>query len=283
MWNSDIPGYTDNTDPLYQSIPFVIGLRDRQAYGIYLNNSYRSRFNLGAGNLRYYSFPPTAAASIISSSPARAWPTSWSATPNSRAASPLPPLWALGYQQSRWSYYPESEVLRLAETFRDKRIPADVIYLDIHYMQGYRVFTLDSARFPDPRGLFSRLNRQGFKVVPIIDPGVKVDSQYAVAREGLSGNHFVRYPDSSVYVGEVWPGPSYFPDFSREATRRWWGDHVSRLRDLGVAGFWNDMNEPAVWGQAFPTETRFFDGDGRGANHKTHPQSLRLPHGPRNL
>lgn len=158
----------------------------------------------------------------------------------------MPPRWALGYQQSRWSYYPASEVLRLARTFREKRIPADVIYLDIHYMDAYRVFTWHPEHFPDPEGMLRELEEMGFKIVTIIDPGVKVDTGYSIANEGLRGDHFVRYPDGEVYVGSVWPGPSYFPDFSRPETQEWWSGHLDRLLDQGVDGFWNDMNEPAV-------------------------------------
>ncbi|HKR56427.1 MAG TPA: TIM-barrel domain-containing protein, partial [Gemmatimonadales bacterium] len=146
-------------------------------------------------------------------------------------------------------------------------IPADVIYLDIHYMDGYRVFTWDRDRFPDPAGMLRELHTLGFKVVTIIDPGVKADTAYGVAREGVASGHFVRYPDGALYVGSVWPGPAYFPDFSRAATRRWWGDKLRVMATTGVDGFWNDMNEPAVWGKAFPVEIQM-DDHGRGSSFK---------------
>ncbi|MBU0507348.1 DUF5110 domain-containing protein [bacterium] len=269
MWNSDVPAYGWQSDPLYESIPFFVGIRDSNAYGIYFNNSYRTRFNMGAGNLRYYSFAAEGGALdyfvILGPEVGKVVERYSELT----GRMPMPPLWALGYQQCRWSYYPDSEVLSLALTFRERRIPCDAIYLDIHYMNDYRVFTWHPNRFSDPRGLCQSLRRDGFRIVTIIDPGVKADTNYQIAREGLEGNHFVRYPDDQTYVGEVWPGKSYFPDFSRRETRKWWGEYVGEWLGYGVSGIWNDMNEPAVWGQAFPTETIFND-DGRIASHKKH-------------
>lgn len=267
MWNTDNPHHNNNSDPIYQSIPFFIGMRDYQAYGIYFNNSYRSKFNLGAGNQRYYSFSADAGNLdyffIYGPQVNRVVETYTELT----GRTPMPPKWALGYQQCRWSYYPDKEVLRIAQTFREKQIPADVIYLDIHYMDGYRVFTWHPERFPNPSGLITQLGNMGFKVVVIIDPGVKVDPNYKVAKEGLENNHFVKYPDGETYIGEVWPGPSYFPDFSREETRAWWGNLFDDLLRAGVKGFWNDMNEPAVWGKAFPEEVLFHD-EGRVSSQK---------------
>ncbi len=267
MWNTDNPHHDNNSDPIYQSIPFFIGVRNYQAYGIYFNNSYRSKFNLGAGNQRYYSFSADAGNLdyffIYGPQVSRVVETYTELT----GRTPMPPMWTLGYQQCRWSYYPDKEVLRIAQTFREKQIPADVIYLDIHYMDGYRVFTWHPERFPDPAGLIKKLHELGFKVAVIIDPGVKVDPLYRVAKEGLQQNHFVKYPDGETYIGEVWPGPSYFPDFSREETRAWWGNLFDDLLKVGVKGFWNDMNEPAVWGKAFPEEV-LFDDEGRISSQK---------------
>jgi len=267
MWNSDVPGYTWQTDPIYQSIPFFVGIHDGQAFGIYFNNSYRTRFNMGAGNLRYYSFSADDGPLDYFFIGGPRVPDVVGRYTALTGRISMPPLWALGYQQCRWSYFPDQEVRRLAETFREKRIGADVIYLDIHHMDGYRVFTWDSSRFPNPSGLLSDLSKMGFHVVTIVDPGVKVDTNYAIAREGLQGDHFVKYPDGQLYVGEVWPGPSYFPDFSKNETRTWWGDHVGQWLKSGVSGIWNDMNEPACWGQAFPTETVWND-EGRISDHK---------------
>jgi len=134
-------------------------------------------------------------------------------------------------------------------------------------MDDYRVFTWNPERFPQPKAMLAELEKDGFRIVTIIDPGVKADSSYTVAQQGLAGDHFVRYPDGALYTGHVWPGRSYFPDFSRKQTREWWGTLVGEWLDGGVDGCWNDMNEPAVWGQAFPLET-IFDDDGRISDHK---------------
>jgi alpha-glucosidase len=267
MWNSDIPGYDGRTDPLYQSIPFYIGLHHGIAYGIYFDNTYRSEFNMGAGNalqlmsfgaeggeLDYYFIYGPGMKDVV-----RRY-TLLTGRP------PLPPLWALGYQQSRWSYYPEAEVRRIAATFREKQIPADVLYLDIHYMDGYRVFTWDPERFPNPKKLLADLAADGFKVVVIIDPGIKVDTDYWVCRDGLAGDHFSKLPDGSLFTAEVWPGVCYFPDFTRPKTRTWWGTLFRGLIEDGIAGFWNDMNEPGVWGGTFPPIV-MHDNDGQPVNH----------------
>jgi alpha-glucosidase len=257
LWNTDFPSYDDRTDPLYQSIPFFYKIRDGIASGIYFNNSYHSRFNFGAGNQRYYSFSADGGDLDYFFIYGPTIDQVMRHYAKITGTAPMPPLWSLGYQQCRWSYYPDTEVMRLAETFREKEIPADVIYLDIHYMDDYRVFTWHPQRFPQPAKMLTDLEKNGFKVVTIIDPGVKVDSLYTVAKQGLAGNHFVHYPDQSIYVGEVWPGRSYFPDFSRGATRDWWGGLIGNWLGYGVDG----------WGQAFPLET-VFDDDGRISDHK---------------
>lgn len=267
MWNSDIPGYDGRTDPLYQSIPFYIGLHHGIAYGVFFDNAHRSEFNMGAGNsqrlmsfgaeggeLDYYFIYGPAMKDVV-----RRY-TALTGRP------PLPPLWSLGYQQSRWSYYPEAEVRRIAATFREKGIPGDVLYLDIHYMDGYRVFTWDPRRFPNPKKLLADLAGIGFKVVVIVDPGIKVDPGYWVAQQGLAGDHFSRLPDGTAFTADVWPGESYFPDFTRPRTRAWWGTLFQGLLEDGVAGFWNDMNEPSVWGGTFPPIVRQ-DNDGQPSDH----------------
>ncbi|MCU0612656.1 MAG: DUF5110 domain-containing protein [Candidatus Eisenbacteria bacterium] len=270
LWNTDNPHHDNQSDPLYQSVPFFIGMREGRAYGVFLNNSHRSRFNFGAGNLRYFSFGAEGGVLDYFLFYGPSVPEVVARYTSLTGRTPMPPLWALGYQQCRWSYYPDSEVLRIARTFREKQIPADVIYLDIHYMDGYRVFTWHPEYFPNPKELVKTLGSIGFKVAVIIDPGIKADSTYWVAREGLAGDHFVKYPDGQVYTGEVWPGPSFFPDFSRPSTREWWGSLFRGLVDLGVRGFWNDMNEPAVWGQAFPDEVVFDDEGLRSDAKKMH-------------
>src|SRR5919107_794896 len=160
---------------------------------------------------------------------------------------PMPPLWSLGNQQCRYSYMNEEEVREIASGFRERDIPCDVIYLDIHYMDGYRVFTWNEDRFPDPQGLISDLSEQGFRVVTIVDPGVKVDENYSIYTEGRARDLYCKTRDGEEYHNAVWPGVCAFPDFTNPETREWWGGNQKILTDEGVAGIWCDMNEPALF------------------------------------
>ncbi|MDZ7309578.1 MAG: DUF4968 domain-containing protein, partial [candidate division KSB1 bacterium] len=267
MWNSDIPAYSDRTDPLYQSHPFFIGVRESRCYGIFFNNTHRSFFNLGAGNHRLYSFRAEGGALDYFFFAGATMKDILRRYSELVGRMPLPPLWALGYQQCRWSYFPESEVRQLARIFREKKIPADVLYLDIHHMDGYRCFTFDPQRFPDPRKLLADLRAQGFKVVTIVDPGIKVDPGYSVYDSGVQGDHFIKFPDGQRYIGDVWPGPSHFTNYTKPESRAWWGDLHKDFLDMGVAGIWNDMNEPAVWGREAPLLVEF-DEEGRKVSIK---------------
>jgi len=124
---------------------------------------------------------------------------------------PMPPSWALGHMLCRYSYYPDNEVLDIAKRARQERIPTDVVWLDIHYMDGYRVFTWDKSRFSDLPGLTQSLHAMGMKAVSMIDPGVKVDPGYSVFKEGIGRDAFLKYPDGGLYIGKVWPGNCVFP------------------------------------------------------------------------
>ncbi len=267
LWNSDFPAYDTRKDELYQSIPFFIGINNYKAYGIFFDNPYKSHFNFGASNNRFYWFGAEKGEMdyyfIYGPDIKRVISDYTKLTGRME----VPPKWALGYQQSRYSYYPESSVRRVANALRDRNIPCDVLYLDIHYMDEYRVFTWNKERFPQPEKMLSDLKEMGYKIVPIIDPGVKVDSNYFVAKEGVEKDLFAKYPDGEYYQGEVWPSWAYFPDFTKKETRLWWGDKLSLFLKQGVDGFWNDMNEPAVWGQNFP-DIVLFDDNGFKATHK---------------
>lgn len=246
-WNTDAYGYQRGTDPLYQSIPFLLALRQGRSYGIFFDNPYRSSFDLGNtrrdqysfgaedGELNYYFFYGPDPKKVIER------------YTELIGRMPLPPKWALGYQQSRWSYEPEDRVREIVATFRRRQIPCDVIYLDIDYMDGFRCFTIDRQKFPNFGEMIADFARVGMKVVTILDPGIKQEPGYWVYDEGLKGDHFVKMPDGTHYTGVVWPGVCVFPDFTREQTRQWWGDLYRELVALGVKGFWNDMNEPAVF------------------------------------
>ncbi|HTO92926.1 MAG TPA: TIM-barrel domain-containing protein, partial [Bacteroidota bacterium] len=257
MWNSDIPAYGAETDPLYESIPFLLGVRDGKAYGIFFDNPSRTWFDMGkqsrrryafgaeSGDIDYYFFCGPSAKEILSRFTALV------------GRMPLPPRWSLGYQQCRWSYAPESRVREIARNFRSRHIPCDMIYLDIDYMDGYRIFTWNRKAFPDPKNMIADLGRMGFTVAVIVDPGIKTDSSYAVYRSGLERGAFVRAAGGGVWTGTVWPGMCAFPDFTATKTRQWWGAQFAGLVADGVRGFWNDMNEPSV----FDTQTKTIDLD----------------------
>ena len=157
-----------------------------------------------------------------------------------------PPLWALGHHQCRWHPYTQTTLEALGTEYRERAIPCDVLWLDIDYMDEYRVFTWNKEMFPEPQAMLGRLNDQRFRVITIIDPGVKYEPGYPVFDEALRDNLLCRTPGGAIYVGQVWPGRTAFPDFSLEETRCWWGQLNAAHVQSGLAGIWNDMNEPAT-------------------------------------
>jgi alpha-glucosidase len=179
----------------------------------------------------------------------------------------MPPLWSLGFQQCRYSYYPDKEVLNVARTFKEKQIPIDVLYLDIHYMDNFKVFTWNPEGFSQPQQMLSQLKNMGINVVIIIDPGVKEEKGYAAYESGLKEDIFLKYPDNKPYTGAVWAGWSHFPDFTKPKARTWWGEQFKGYVNDGISGFWNDMNEPSTWGQRFPDLVNF-DYDGQITSHR---------------
>ena len=260
-WNTDTFAYDSSQDPIYSTFPFYIGLHNGRCYGLFMDNSFKSHFNFGAsnhrfasfsaegGDLNYYLFAGESIADIIE---AYTWLT---------GRMEMLPKWSLGYQQCRYSYYPHHEISTLAKTFRDKQIPCDVVYHDIHYMQDYKLFTWNKDRFPDPKKAIEALREEGFHVVVIVDPGIKVEEAYEVYKDGLEQDVFIKYPDGELYKGDVWPGTCHFPDFTMEKGRQWWASKFGELVDQGVEGFWNDMNEIATWGNSLPNALTYdFDG-----------------------
>ncbi len=262
-WNSDTPGYVEGRDPIYQTVPFYTGLQDGIAYGIFFDNSYRSYFDFGkssqqrawfgaeGGELNYYFFYGPSLKKILSR------------YADLTGHMPLPPLWALGNQQSRWSYYPDAMVDSIVSEYRKRDLPLDVIHLDIDYMQDYRVFTWNRDRFPNPKAFSERLARQGVKLVAIVDPGVKYQpaekaaaasltpaleqqtQRYYVFEQGIEHGYFQKRENGELFIPKVWPGESVFVDYTLPAAREWWGNLHRAYTDNGVAGIWNDMNEPA--------------------------------------
>ena len=249
-WNTDTFSYPIGTDPVYQSIPFFTALYDGRAYGLFFNNTFRTWFDMGAKSPGSYSFGANGGELdyfVFTGSKDKSPKEVLADYATLTGKTPLPPIWALGNQQSRWSYFPESRVREIADGFRKNKIPADVIYLDIDYMDGYRVFTWDKTRFPDPPKLISDLKKDGFHTVLIIDPGIKVDENYGVYKDGQRNKIFVKNPDGSELNRNVWPQSSAFPDFTDPKAREWFGSQYKGHIAEGVAGFWNDMNEPGVF------------------------------------
>ena len=268
LWGTDCYGYGNESDPVYKNIPFYIGQTPGSSYGVFMDNTFKSFFDFGSerknvvsfwaqgGEMRYY----------FINGPRPLDVTRRFTELTGRA--PMPPKWALGYHQSKWSYYPESVVRDLAKEFRDRKIPCDVIHLDIDYMDGFRCFTWNNERFPDPDTMIQDLENQGFKTIVIIDPGIKIDKEYAVYEQGIENNYFCKRADGPLFKGSVWPGPCHFPDFTNPKVREWWSTLFEGLVENGVAGVWNDMNEPAVFETGtFPWDVRH-DYDGHPCSHR---------------
>jgi alpha-glucosidase len=270
-WNTDAYSFAWNQDPLYRSIPFYISLNEDIAHGIFFDNTFKAQFDFGAedktktsfwadgGELQYYYIHGPHMMDVVKSYHLLT------------GTHPMPPLWALGYHQCRWSYYPEAKVKKITNGFRENKIPCDGIYLDIDYMDGYRCFTWNNKYFPDPKKMIAELAADGFKTVVIIDPGIRVDDNYEVFKEGKKNHYFCRRSDDYFMEGHVWPGRCQFPDFTNPDVRTWWGGLFDELVKIGVAGVWNDMNEPAVFGAGtFPDDVRHqYDGH-RGSHRKAH-------------
>ncbi|HEY6408161.1 MAG TPA: TIM-barrel domain-containing protein, partial [Ktedonobacteraceae bacterium] len=247
-WATDpAHGHGPATDPLYLAIPVFMSVRPGLAYGVFFNNTWRSRFDIGEGRLGvwlmeaeggeldyYVVYGPT--------------PEQVSQGLGALLGTmPLPPRWALGYHHSRWGHATDAMIRELIAEFRTRDIPCDVIHLDIDAMDGYRVFTLNPQSFPDPQALLGDLRRNGFRMVTIVDPGVKTDTNYRVYQSGLEQDMFIRQADGEMFHGYVWPDDAVFADYTRSDVREWWGDMQKAHMEVGISGIWNDMNEPAVF------------------------------------
>ncbi len=268
-WNTDNFNYnTDNGRRLYQSHPWIIGVRtDGTAFGILSDNTYRQEIKLN-NPIEIISDGPAFRMIIIErESPQEVVQALASLTGKME----LPPMWALGYQQSRYSYYPDTRVKEIASTFRNEKLPCDVIWMDIDYMQNFKVFTFSNSLFPDPKGLNDYLHSLNFHSVWMIAPGVKKENGYRIYDEGKAGNHWVLNTAGNEYNGNVWPGSCAFPDFTRPETRNWWGGLYNDFMSKGIDGVWNDMNEPSVFngpGGTMPVSNLHRGGDSLPAgNH----------------
>ena len=253
LFNTDDPRHTESADALYKSIPLLLLLDERGCIGLFLDSPARSRWDLDTAldgsaevellsrrGFRLYVFGPAPLPAVVA------------AYTRLTGRAPLPPLWSLGHQQSRWSYPTEQTVLHVAGEFRKRKIPCDTVVLDIDYMQAYRVFSVSRERFPNFEAMVERLDALGFRTVVIVDPAVKQAQSDPVYRDGLARGAFCRTAAGRPFVGHVWSGASCLPDFFRAETRSWWGDWLRVYLDKGIAGIWNDMNEPALFGQQTP-------------------------------
>ena len=246
LWNVDTPAYgVDGGSHLYQSHPWVMGLRaDGTAFGIIADNTWKQTITTSDDVVFDSEGPAFRVVIIERESPQALMQSLVSLT----GTMELPPLWALGYQQCRFSYHPDTRVKEIADLLRRHRIPSDVIWMDIHYMDSYKIFTFHPKEFSDPKGLNDYLHERNFKTVYMIDPGVKVEEGYFVDDQGTAGDYWVKDHEDKPYVGNVWPGPCHFPDFTREEVRTWWATLYKDYMATGIDGVWNDMNEPSVFG-----------------------------------
>ena len=273
-WATDQYAFAKDQDPIYKAVPFYIGLNKKKAYGIFFDNTFKTHFDFckerldvtsfwaDGGEMNYYFIYGPSMAEVVQNY------THLTGKPE------LPPLWTLGFQQCKWSYYPEARVKEVTNRFRELQIPCDGIYLDIDYMEGFRCFTWNKEYFPDPKRMVKELADDGFKTIVIIDPGIKLDPDYWVYQEAQENDYFCKRADGPPMIGKVWPGECAFPDYTNPEVRDWWAGLFKELiEDIGVKGVWNDMNEPAVMevpGKTFPDDVRH--------NYDGHPCSHRKAH-----
>lgn len=270
-FNTDDPETDDDSITYYKTIPFYVALKEEATYGIFFDNSFRSYFDMGmemgdriffgaiGGQIQYYFIPGENIKEVVKNYTALT------------GRMEMPPLWSLGYQQCRFSYFSQEEVRELVKTFEEKDIPLDVVYLDIDYMDGFRVMTFKTPNFDDAAGLISDLKEKGIRTITIVDPGVKVDEEYPVFKRGKEGNHFTKKLDGEIFIGAVWPGDSAFPDFSNNDCREWWKSELKKfISEHGMDGIWNDMNEPCVFNNDHKTmlESCLHNSDNGVIEHK---------------
>ncbi|CAN8270486.1 unnamed protein product [Cochlearia groenlandica] len=245
-WNTDAWGYGPGTTSLYQSHPWVlVVLPSGETLGVLADTTRKCEIDLRKeGRIRIIS---AASYPIVTFGPFSSPTAVLESLSHAVGTVFMPPKWALGYHQCRWSYMSDKQVAEIAKTFRDKKIPADVIWMDIDYMDGFRCFTFDKESFPNPSALAKSLHESGFKAIWMLDPGIKQEEGYYVYDSGSKNDVWVRRADGKPFIGEVWPGPCGFPDYTNSKTRSWWANLVKDFVSNGVDGIWNDMNEPAVF------------------------------------
>jgi alpha-glucosidase len=271
MWNSDIPEpHVDSFKALYKSIPFYMSLKEFGSYGIFFDNTYKSFFNIGKeiedcltfgsdkGDYNYYFIYGRKLKDVVEG------------YTYLTGKVPMPQRWTLGHHQCRWSYETKEEVIDIKNHYRNLNIPCDVIYLDIDYMDNYKVFTYDNNRFPKLEEFIKELNEEGFRVVTIIDPGVKVEDGYFVYDEAIKNSYVAQTPEGKTYINRVWPGDSVYPSFVSSKVRDWWQGNVKHMVDMNVSGIWNDMNEPASFNGPLPNDVVFYGDNQKHLHEEVH-------------
>lgn len=260
LWNSDNYRYAKwQGKQLYQSHPWVLAVRkDGSAFGVLFDNTYRQHISL-ANNIEVSCNGPAPRIVVIEGENVDQVVKDLAYLTGTIE---LPPLWALGYQQARFSYFPQSKVVEIADNFRQRQIPCDVLWMDIDYMDKRRVFTFDPVHFNDPKGLNDYLHSQDFKTIYMVDPGIHRDSTYSIYQSGSAIDAWIKDSVGGEATGPVWPGECVFPDFTNERVAKWWSKLNSEFVKLGIDGIWNDMNEPAVFNQdmTLPTSSRHSGG-----------------------
>ena len=253
-WNYDNPNHHEDARSLYGAHNFII-IHGAVAFGAFFDYAGKMEFDIGytkrsvmqiqaaSNNLTVYIITGESEKDIVKQFRKMV------------GRSYIPPFWAFGYGQSRWGYKTEEDIRTVAKQYQDAGIPLDSIYLDIDYMERYKDFTVDTERFPNLKGLATDMKEQGIHLVPIIDAGVKIEDGYDVYEEGVQNNYFCKNAEGGDFVGAVWPGRVHFPDFLQPKARDWFGKKYAVLTEQGIDGFWNDMNEPAI----FYTEDRLAD------------------------
>ena len=262
LWNTDNYNYAGHEGKqLYQSHPWVLGVNaDGTAFGVMADNTWKQELMLN-DSIKFVSEGPAFRVIVIQKNSPQEVLTALSKLIGKMD---LPPLWSLGYQQCRYSYFPDSRAKQVADEFRSRQIPCDVIWFDIDYMEKFKIFTFDKNTFPDPKALNKYLHDKDFKSIWMIDPGVKAEEGYAVFDAGSKGDHWVKNKNGKDFVGKVWPGDCRFPDFTRPQTQKWWADLYKDFMGKGIDGVWNDMNEPSVFdgeGQTMPVDNQHRGGN----------------------
>lgn len=263
LWNTDSGAYSvDNGKRLYQSHPWVMGVRpDGTSFGILFDTPYKAKLTTTDERINFETEGKLFRIFVIDRESPQAVIKGLAELIGTM---PMVPRWALGYQQCRFSYTPASRVIEVADTFRIKRIPCDVMWMDIDYMDGYRIFTFNPQTFPDPAALNRDLHIRGFHSAWMIDPGAKVDSTYFVYKSGTANDVWVKTAQGKEFNGDAWPGACAFPDFTQPKTVRWWADLYKDFLDKGVDGVWNDVNEPQISNTptgTMPEDNKHLGGD----------------------